>query len=356
MNEKKNIKERAIVLSIILLVLLVILLPIKVPHNVDAMGSIISSKEWILSRGPDGRLMTSLINNKTGMYENYTVSQFQRGDAIEFNLRKGIVAGIGINKLDTIANIYSNETEKKILKLQGDLAIEKANLNISTGPQKQSVIDEAKKKLDYARRQLLEQERLFIRDAAQFESELISKEDYEISKGAVELFKINVQIAEEKLNTVSTGAKSEEINLIEAKITSLENEISILYDKFSQFILLSPITGIIERSFSHDTLLVISDTTEYLIMAPITMDDYKYVTVGDEVDIYVDQFDVILTGKVYATENKVRFANNNPYYITYIEIIDKINLPLLGLRIETEINCSEIPLRNYFLEFLNGGF
>ena len=352
-----NSKSEKIIIGFVIAAAIILFLsPFDMPYNIKTYGKIVPAKEWILAKGPDGRLMTSLVNYKTGTYDNYTVTQFQRGDAVEFSMGKNIAAGTTINKFDTVANIYSNETEKKLSKLKGDLATEKAVLQVSFGTEKQSVIDEQKRKVEYAKRQLSEQEKLFTRDKALFEKELISKEDYDISEGAVELFKINVRIAEEKLNNVITGAKSEQINLIRSRINGLENEIDILYDKFSQFILTSPLSGIINRSLSRDTLLVISDTTEYLVVIPVELEKIDYIKSGQEVNVKFDHFNTELSGEIFSIDNKVRYNQGNQYFLVFAEITDQVKIPLQDLRVECTIACEKMPPRDHLFRFINNSF
>ena len=68
MKEKKSKKEILVTISLVSVVLLMITLAIKVPNKVVSEGKAISSREWVLSKGTDGRLMTPLICKTSAPY------------------------------------------------------------------------------------------------------------------------------------------------------------------------------------------------------------------------------------------------------------------------------------------------
>ena len=100
------------------LLIVVLLLPFQIPYKITVPGKVLPTKEWLVVKGTDGRLMTSLINHKAGVHENYAVRLFERGDAVQFSFNPNIVAGSSVSTNDTIGVIYSNESQKQLINLK----------------------------------------------------------------------------------------------------------------------------------------------------------------------------------------------------------------------------------------------
>ena len=223
------LKNRNIIFAIIILILIIFLiLPIEYPRTIKSKGKLLPYKTWTLAKGTDGRLITSLNDNLTGINDGFTVTQFERGDAVQFKLKTEVISKDFISKGDTIGYVISNIIEKDIEKLKGELETAKASLNIQTSSEKESVIDAEKSKLVFAEKELDEQTKVFERKKLLFDRQLISQQEYEADEAKFELAKINVNIAKERLRTVQSGAKKEQINSAASQITPLENEIRIL--------------------------------------------------------------------------------------------------------------------------------
>ncbi len=300
-------KKNKLVITFISIVLLVIfiLLPIEYPISISAKAKIVPNKTWILLKGPDGRLITSLVDNFTGINKEFSVTQFERGDAVKFALEKNIIPGQSISVDDTIGVVYSNKNEQEIEELKGELAVAKASLSVKQSSEKQSVIDEEKRKLAYAQKQVEEQSKIFERQKKLYEKQLISQQDYENEQAKLDLYRINVNIAEEKLRTVQSGAKAEEIQFINSQIKSLENEISLLEQKSNSYVLRSPISGNVASSYNQDTLLIVNSDKEYAAFIPINLSLIHYVTKGNQIEI-IQRNDSTLLTKVDVIDETVR--------------------------------------------------
>ena len=114
-------KTLIIWIAILSIIGITLLLPIKISYNLFVRGKILPANEWIIYKGSDGRLTSQLINYKTGINQSYDVTLFDRGDALQFEFNPSLASGTSIEKNDTSAVIYSNENERQIENLKGEI-------------------------------------------------------------------------------------------------------------------------------------------------------------------------------------------------------------------------------------------
>ncbi len=119
-----------------------------------------------------------------------------------------------LNINDTIAVVYSNEIERQIENLKGQIISAKASLSLNLSGEKQAIIEQENKVLEYAIKQADEQKKILDRMKIMFDKGLVSLEEYEIVKGNYDLNNINIAISKARLLTVETGAKQEQIEFI----------------------------------------------------------------------------------------------------------------------------------------------
>ncbi len=352
--QKNSLNKNTITWIVIgVLLALALLIPIELPNTITVKGKIYPAKEWMLVKGPDGELMTSLFNYKKGVSENYGVTQFERGDAVEFSLSDKIYTSAAVMIDDTIGLVYSNTTEKELIDLRADLAVDSALLKVNTSEEKDAIVKSEEQKLEYAKKQLEEQQKLFRRQKSLYEKQLISEEEYEVAESAIELFNINVEIAKERLRTVSTGAKQEEINLVKSRISGLKDKIDILEKKFSGLTIQSPVQGIVNRGFSADTLLTISDTTEYISFIPIKVSDYKFIKPGQKVLFEDMNGDKTIEAEIDSTDKAIKSGLQNQYFVASAVVNKNKSSLLPGLVLSGEIIGEPIMLRDYLISLIN---
>lgn len=345
--------KKIIILAAAVGLLIFILLPIKIEYTIDSAGKVVPAREWSLIRGTDGNLITSLLNNKNGITDNYSVTQFQRGDAAKIEINNRISTGSLISPNDTIVKIFSNDINKEIAELRTELNSEEAMLNVLSSMEKKEIIETEKENVVYAGRQLIEQQRLYERKKKLFEGNLISREEYEIAEGAVALFKINLDIAKQRLAVVESGAKPEEINMVRAKINDLRNEISILQKKMSDHIILSPVPGVVCRSFSADTLLTVQDIEELIILIPVQVKEIKELKLNQGVRVTFAGSNDKYRGTIINWERSVRTVNQKQYVVA-AAAVENSSMLFPGVSAECSIFISDMLLRDYlYKEFLS---
>lgn len=342
----KSQKKKYYIFLIIIIIL--IFIPIKIPFNISSKGKMLSQKQYLLIKGTDGKLISILKNNLAGSTESFSVTQFERGDLIQFFMNDKILAGNFIHENDTIAYILSNLSESELIRLKAELANEIAMLKLSSSKEKESIINTENQKLEFAQKQFEEQSKIFNRQKSLFEKQLISQEEYELAKSSLELYKINVDIARERLKTVMTGSKPEEVELIKTKIEGLQNQIRILEKKFMKYYLQSPIDGIVRRTFSQDTLLEVDDIQSMLVFIPLSTNDVNFVKKDMQVKIYSKLTGKKFFGKILNIEK----TNITGYVSPIIYALVKIKNNNLIYDEENNIDVDIMVDEVYPLEFL----
>ncbi|MCX6151171.1 MAG: HlyD family secretion protein [Ignavibacteriales bacterium] len=342
MNIFNNSKAALTWIIILVVITIILLLPIKIPYSIKSPGKILSSKEWIVSRGADGRLITVLKDNKLGVSRNYSVSQFERGDAIQFSLRPNIANGSAINFTDTVASIYSNEIERQFVQLKGELEVAKASLATYETGEKQSVIKEEKERLEFMKKQAVEQKKVFQRLEALYQKKLVSEEEYEVSKGTSELNEINISIAEAHLQSVQTGVKKEQVDFIRSQIISLQKEISILQKRFNDYILISQISGVASRAMDGDTLLIVADTTEYIVLIPVKWEDRNYIAINQKVYLKPPDSGIKQDATLIRIDKSIHQLNGGQLFLVTAQLNSKLIDLLPGLMIQCSIECDPV--------------
>ena len=333
MNKKSNL----IILSALVIIIILLFLPIDFPSSVNSKGKLLPFKTWTLAKGTDGRLITSLTDNSTGINNGFTVTQFERGDAVQFKLNLEVISQSTIQKGDTIGYVISNIIEKDIEKLRGELETARALLNVQTSSEKESIIEAEKSKLVFAEKELEEQSKIYERKKKLVERELISQQEFEADEARYELAKININIAKERLRSVQSGAKEEEINFAASQINALENEIKVLQKRFESNNIITPISGFINRTFSSDTLLVINDTSKNVIIMPIKWSDLQKLQVQQNVMISSSSVDAEIQGKILSIGNTVNTANSIQYVLVTVLSEEKLGPLKPGLYVDCKV-------------------
>ncbi len=266
-----------------ILALLLLFLPIEIPYVVSTMGKLLPAKEWLLIQNADGGLRGALLDHRTGVPNGYTLAQFERGDAVSFEILPEVRQASSIMAGDTLGYIRAFDVQEEIVTLKASLENGKARLKVLLAGEKPAIVEAAKKRLAFAETALAEQEKITTRLKALFEQGLTSKEEFELSESERQLRKINVTIEKAEFASASTGASPEEIALARKEIDGLEQRIAVLEAKSSKFVITAPISGKINPVYGGDTLLCVIDAGELMAMLPIHIRERPYLEIGQKV-------------------------------------------------------------------------
>lgn len=287
------------------------------------------TEEWELVRTIDGNLVSVHKNHVKNYVNNYSVTEFQRGDAVRFVLNQKIFEQDFISIGDTIGYIYSNEEQRRLIQLRGQLGVFYSELEFHTTGQKPEDVKFAERKLALAIQELETQKKLMERSYALIEDNVISKEQYDIDLNELQVKELSVELAQAHMESVDTGEKPEMEKLIRSKIEALSNELDQIQNRLDLLTVISPINGRI--SIDHGSMMmstlalntqtivkIVSDAKPIGIM-PIRL-SHRSVIQGNAIVKFRKNDD---QGKVLFINNTAQVSISAPYVYYVVELENK---------------------------------
>ena len=332
-------------LAVVLTALL--LSPIKVPYAIKVPGKIMPAQEWVLERGVDGRLISCLHDFRKGTTRSYSVTQFERGDAMSFTLSPSIAQNAVISTDSIVGWIYSNDLEHRLAELRGELSVSDASLISFRNGEKRSIVHEAEQRLIYAKKQAEEHRKVLERQSVLYAYKIITKEEYEQVVGEAELLSVNIDIAEAQLESARTGEKPEELEIVQSRINALKGEIAALQKKLNMFTITSPISGRITSGFSGDTLLIVADTTNYVIFMPVKWHEKQYFSLHQEMEFSFIKIPGEGHGEMINVEKTIQYIQGEPVVLATALVINDSQPVFTGIIAQCVIDCQPVTLFEY---------
>lgn len=296
-------------------------LPVKVDYTIHTKGLVIPAHEWSLGRTIDGNLISSLKDNIQGSLKTYNVTEFQRGDVVEFKLNEALFNSRQVQQGDTIGTVYSNEEQRKLIQLQGQFDVLYAELKFYSAGEKPEDVAKAKTRLTLARQELETQKRLMERSRTLYRDSLISEQQYELEMNDLKLKEIGEDVAEAQYMSAITGDKPERAHLITTKIEVLKQQIDQARDRINYFTLISPITGMVvmNRASQNEELLInIIDTSAYVVLTPLDMLERNYVKQDLAVSMKLRNFNENPTGKIVSIDNVTQVVDQRQAFFATV--------------------------------------
>lgn len=318
--------KKVSLLLIFLLLLVVIFISFgsfKVKYNITSKVKIMPSLEWELSRTVDGNLISVNKNHVQNIVNNYSVTEFQRGDVVKFELNPDIVQKELIKKGDTIGFVYSNEEQRKLIEMLGNLKILQAEFEFYTTGQKPEDVDKAYNEMELAKKELETHKKLISRSEILNEENVISAQQYDIDLNVYKVKEMNYLIAKSNFESVSTGEKPEQAELIKSKIEAMELQIEQTKERINYFTLVSPIDGIISKNryqekisdnFKSEVLIKIINTNKKVGVAPIRLKDLIHFNIGNKAHLPKEN----KTAKIISLDNEAQsYWTESSIFLTF---------------------------------------
>ena len=163
----------------LILVMAVKISPSDLPYNIYTSSLVMPRSEWTLSRAQNGNLISSLKDNRTNNLRAFSASVFQRGYQANFQLNPNVYHRTQMNRGDTVATMYSNQDEERLIQLQGELDVQQAELQASNSGQKAADVAGTANQIALARQELAAQRTLTQRTKALYNDSLVSPQEYQ---------------------------------------------------------------------------------------------------------------------------------------------------------------------------------
>jgi hypothetical protein len=313
------------------------------------------SQEWELIRSIDGNLISVQKDHVNNFTKNYSVTEFQRGDAVQFVLNPAIFEKSLIKAGDTIGYIYSNEEQLRLIQLRGQIGILYSELAFHTTGQKPEDVDLAQKNVDLAIQEFETQKKLTARSKELVIDNVISKEQFDIDMNELAVKEIQVALAKASLSSIATGEKPEMEKLIKSKIEAINWEIDQIQNRLKLLTIVSPISGqvLIDHSSmmpttietNTETIVKIVDNSNPIGLMPIRLKHCSAIEKGAKVTFSKFNHE----GKVLFSNNAAQTSLSAPYvyYVVKLSASEHFNY---GEIHDVVAHGNQVPLVSY-LEF-----
>jgi len=308
--QNRRFSRRVVYSTLVVLALLSVslMLPVSLSWTIQVPCKILPAREWLLSKNEEGGVLATFSDYLQGGVENYSVRSIVRGDAFRFDVVASLKPGRLVSAGDTIVRIYSHELARELYRLSGELAAAKASLVMVKAGEKEPITQEAERSLSLAKERAGLQSQIFVRQDSLYQRNLISREAFELAHSTAQMSAIEVAIAEARLQTVRTGAKPEQIRMIESQIAGLEAQIRVISDQVKTLTLVSPVSGLFQSSPGTDTLCTVEDTARVVLM-PVPIKHIGQVAPGQSMKLWVPRHTEWYRGTVLRVDQRVRIVN-----------------------------------------------
>ena len=102
-----------------------------------------------------------------------------------------------------------------------------------------------------------------------------------------------------------------------------------------------------ERSFSKDTILVLSNYEMGVALVPVSIDEADYLNEGDEVKFVSTNFEDALSGIVQTKQSVMQMIGGKQCIMVLATVHNISKGFISGIITKSEINCGSIPLITY---------
>ena len=337
-----------IVIALLLIAAAVLIVrPIYVPYTLVAAGRIMPARAWILLRGERDNLISLLRDNKLGRTDSFSVSYFERGDDLAYEMDSRVKVGMRVAVGDTIARLNSLDIIRDLARLKAELANAEATLRSLQAGAKEAEIEEVRRRLVYAKTQLEQQTRRTDRIRALFKKHLVSEEDLELEQNTLRLQRLQIDIVKAQLQVLQTGSTPAELDLVRSHIAGIRSEIAINERRLENFTLTAPIDGHVTSYFSGDSLVVVHDVSEYVVVMPVLWKEKDYIALHQEISMAVPGESRPLSAKIHTLGSTVQNMNGDQI-VALGAIVDVEGVVLApGLTVRCSIPCEPVTILEY---------
>ena len=331
--------------------LLIVILPFRIPCTIKTIGQVHPVREWSVVLASDGQLSTYLWNNKSGLAEKVTVTQLQRGDAVNFQLHPAVLNAPAVSAGDTIALLDSPDLAQAMAVKKGQLASAVAALQVALSGEKAPLVEEARQQVEQALLEAEEQKKIADRLAHLHARNLVSIQEYELALAKQRVYASNIGMARARLASVETGVKPEEVHWIRAQIANLEEENRVLEKKAAGYVLLAPISGIRMQHYASDTLVTIAEGDSFIITMPVKATERALISLAGTVRIRSSDRMASAYGRVVSINPMLQLLNGEQVFWVVAKIEHSSGL-VPGLFARCEISCPPLSKLQFLRRFL----
>ncbi len=349
--------RRRFILPVIVVVVLILLYSalfyIKIPYIISGNGIVQPALEWRLDKTIDGKIVNSLKNHISNTVPIFSATEFQRGDLVQFSIAPNILVNSFIQQGDTIGYISSYEEVLKLLQLKRELDEKKRLREVYLTGEKPEAVEVAYQEMVSAEQEFDTQKKITERLKSLHDAQLIADQDYELATNDFNLKKQQVAITRATYQALISGAKKEDIALIDASIHHLNEQIAHTQSRLDNFFIITPITGRLmansRETLELESLARITSTDSMILLMPIDISQLSYFQEGQRVSFVSPFNNQTVNGYVHSIDREIQQLNQRQTVFVTAIIKDTTNLLMPNLKVSADIDGGEITLAQYII-------
>jgi hypothetical protein len=132
----------------------------------------------------------------------------------------------------------------------------------------------------------------------------------------------------------------------------LRREIEVLEHRQTRGNLISPLNGVAMNVASNDTLLIISDTSDYVILMPVRLRERDYLSHDLQIAVKTREMGRLPDGALTHVDKTIYTLNGEQIVFATAAMSDMRSALLHGLSAQCSIVCGDIPLREFVARHL----
>jgi multidrug efflux pump subunit AcrA (membrane-fusion protein) len=346
-------------LAIVLLcsIMVVALFYIKIPYYIKSNGIVQPLNEWRLEKTPDGKIINSTKNHLTNSISTFSATEFLRGDLVGFSILEQNNMNKRINEGDTIGYMSSYEEELKLLQIKRELEEQKRLRDIYITGEKPEIVEVAYQGMVQAEEQFETQKKITERLKALHIDKIIADQEYELALNEYNTKKQQVAITKANYESLLTGAKKEELAMVDATINNLAEQIQQITKRIQAFTIVSPISGtliankreiiLIEQEL--ETMARVISLDSMILIMPVELGMLGYFEKGSPITFSSPMGAETITANVYQIEREIRDINQRQMVFVTSIINQSSNYLLPNLKVDAQIDGGEITLAQYIV-------
>ena len=119
-------------------------------------------------------------------------------------------------------------------------------------------------------------------------------------------------------------------------------EFDLLQQRLDGTSILSPLAGLLSASSLRDTLVVVRDTTSYVVLMPMRWRDRSYLTVGQEVAFEIEGRDGSLRGRIAEIGRQIQVVNGEQFLPVKAQIESTGTALVPGLLVQCVVGTATV--------------
>jgi hypothetical protein len=288
-------------------------LPLRLPSGLDVQGQVLPVQAWYLTRDPDGNLIATLHSYRAGAVVAYTAASVARGDVVALSVDPTLLQRGYTTAGDTVGVLLSGEASYVLAQLAGQLRTAEATLRLYETGEKTALIEEARQRLLRLEEERTQLARTLARKQELHARAFLPDEELELAASTLRQLERSVAEAQAHLEVVQTGARPEQVALAQTQVQALQDETQALRHRLARNTFVVPISGPILHTASPDTLLVVADTSDYVVIMPVRWEDRAQAAIGQAVTFRTDN--ATLSGTVVHQDPIAQPLNGGSYLL-----------------------------------------